>query len=558
MGYIFISYSRRQLYFAESVALTLQRSGLEVWFDLQKLVPGVNWDATLKEGYVNCERLVLIASQAAIQSSYVKAEWESTLHNGREIILVLTEAVELPEALKGYPVYDARNRFDRTMESLSAYLCGESPARHDPVPAIGWFPYPLKMPSDIWLTLIVMLLPTLTAWIAVFSILPFLNQSSFVPDWLPQFLPSDLNPAEFTFLFIGILYGLSLSFSTFPLFPFWRHEAGQKKVDDNRGKLLTYPLMASLIVVIAYYINATGNGRVQPFIYLIFIFPLVTTYWSFQVWSRSPDILRWMPSGEADQEIREQVDTGLKNIQSQPVVPSEQRSRRPAARFILHYHPADQYNARRVTSLLQANGCQAVEQRQADHHIILVSNRTSREWLLEQDQTLPGRIIHILCTNINTPPELHPLLQNQWVDFRNGRAKTLRAFAAYLNQRDEAEVAYGMQVSPTGFDTESSFPPSVKLVAGFIYVITLLFILAGVVSMGEFKWYLALLGLPWVFYSEQVITRKRSLPARLHKILGNRLAWFAYPAPAAPDAIGNQDKKYIYAGSLFKPFWQDD
>src|SRR5512147_1772063 len=111
MGYIFISYSRRQLYFAESVALTLQSSGLEVWFDLQKLAPGVNWESTLKEGYDNCERLVLITSHAAIQSSYVKAEWESALHKGREIILVLTEAVELPEALKGCPVYDARNRF---------------------------------------------------------------------------------------------------------------------------------------------------------------------------------------------------------------------------------------------------------------------------------------------------------------------------------------------------------------------------------------------------------------------------------------------------------------
>jgi hypothetical protein len=134
--------------------------------------------------------------------------------------------------------------------------------------------------------------------------------------------------------------------------------------------------------------------------------------------------------------------------------------------------------------------------------------------------------------------------------------KTLRAFAAYLNQTDDAEVAYGMQVSPTSFDTESSFPPSVQLVAGCIAVISLLFILAGAASMGEFKWYLTFLGVPWVFYAEEIITRKRPLPARLHKFLGNRLAWFAHPAPAAADAIGNQDSKYT--ASLFKTFWKRD
>ena len=153
MDYIFVSYSRRQLYFAESVALYLQRAGLEVWFDLQKLTPGVEWAATLKDGYSNCNRLVLVASRAALQSSYVQVEWETALQNGREVILVLTEAVVLPEALRGCPVYDARVHFDRTMQSLTGYLRGEQAARRDPVPLPAKSPYSLNMPFDIWLTL---------------------------------------------------------------------------------------------------------------------------------------------------------------------------------------------------------------------------------------------------------------------------------------------------------------------------------------------------------------------------------------------------------------------
>ena len=49
MGHIFISYSRRQLYFAESVVLHLQRAGPDVWFNLQKLTPGVDWSAARKD-----------------------------------------------------------------------------------------------------------------------------------------------------------------------------------------------------------------------------------------------------------------------------------------------------------------------------------------------------------------------------------------------------------------------------------------------------------------------------------------------------------------------------
>ena len=100
MGYIFVSYSRKQMYFAEAVSLHLQQAGFEVWFDLQKLGPGVDWAPTLKDGYSNCEKLVLIASKAAIASRYVQVEWETALQNGREVIVILTEAVTLPESLR--------------------------------------------------------------------------------------------------------------------------------------------------------------------------------------------------------------------------------------------------------------------------------------------------------------------------------------------------------------------------------------------------------------------------------------------------------------------------
>jgi TIR domain-containing protein len=169
MGYTFISYSRKQLYFAESIVLKLQQAGFEIWFDLQKLEPGVHWANALAEGYGNCERLVFIASKAALQSPYVQVEWETALRNGREVIVVLTEPVTLPESLKNCAVYDASARFDPTLQDLIRYLRGESTARHDPVPAAGRSVFLNKMPLDIWLTVSVMLMPAITVWIATFG-----------------------------------------------------------------------------------------------------------------------------------------------------------------------------------------------------------------------------------------------------------------------------------------------------------------------------------------------------------------------------------------------------
>jgi hypothetical protein len=44
----FVSYSCRQLYFAESLALHLQKEGIDVWFDLQQLQAGTVWSEGLR------------------------------------------------------------------------------------------------------------------------------------------------------------------------------------------------------------------------------------------------------------------------------------------------------------------------------------------------------------------------------------------------------------------------------------------------------------------------------------------------------------------------------
>ena len=536
MGYLFISYSRQQIYFAESVALHLQQAGFETWFDLQKLAPGQDWGAALEDGYGNCERLILVTSQAALRSPYVAVEWETALRNGREVILVLAEAVVLPESVKTCPVYDARGNFEKTMDSLTATLRGKQPPRYDPVPAPRKSPLPDKMPRDIWFTLSVLLMPTITVWIATLMFGPsfiMIDQLDFIETYLPGVLP-------FVPYLVGFFLGFVLAYGNLPVVRFLRHETSFEELEDTRNMLFGAQILASLA--------SLAFTKATPFGYLILIFPLATAYWFARTLRHSPDLLRWLPSGQVDQEVREGIQGKL--VASTPKQsPGQERSAGRTVLYALHHHPADKHNARFIDSAFQAYGCRPAPEDEASHQLIIVSNRTSKHWLLERNASLPGQIIHILATNIHTPDEIKPVLRTQWVDFRSGRTKVLRGLANYLTGKDRSDISYGMQISPTGFDNNYGFPRMMRLVLGAILVVSILAFIPIAVFFVKADWTFFLIFVPYIilvfYYVDALTMRKAALPALFHKILKQRVAWFASPAAPAADPIGNTDRKYL-------------
>jgi hypothetical protein len=88
---IFVSYSRRDFYFAERLAVELGRRGLAVWFDVHKLAAGTDWSAAIDQGIVQCDSFVLLASRAALESSYVERERDRAARLGRPQVAVLAE-----------------------------------------------------------------------------------------------------------------------------------------------------------------------------------------------------------------------------------------------------------------------------------------------------------------------------------------------------------------------------------------------------------------------------------------------------------------------------------
>ena len=548
MSYTFISYSRKQLYFAESVVLSLQRAGVQVWFDLQKLGPGIEWSAALKDGYENCERLVLIASQSALESPYVKVEWETALDHGREVIVVLSEAVQLPERLQKCAIYDARARFDESIRDLAAYLNGKSPARYDPHPVVAKSLLKQKMPVTIWLTASIFCIPTITVWLLTL-LLPLASISPEsvsieLPELIQNLLPEGILIRALAYL-VGFLVGLGLAQTSFPVKDLLQHALSFEELKRIRSGLLKFWFGALVIFLGVIYF---GPGLSGPLFYSIgawvSVFFLLTIYWSFWMLPKSADILRWLPAGEADQDLRE-------SVQAAAIVNGrEQASRngggaRRTFSYALHYHPADARIAQTIDSILKQAGCDSLEAGKADVQFILVSNRTSKKWLLEQNASLPGRVINILTTNIHTPQEIHTVLQTQWVDYRNGREKIVQALASEIGDVSDSDESYALQVSPTSFNNSYGFPRSVRIFFGALILLLAVFLMILEQLLQLPEWAFFPLSLPIILYMDALIMRRWPLPGFLQRIFGRRLAWFAAPAEKSSDPIGNSDRSFV-------------
>jgi hypothetical protein len=113
---LFMSYSRRELYFAEYLSLHLQKAGIPVWFDMQQLEPGVNWRLDIEKGLQACQSLILVASESALSSPYVELEWRRALDDNKPVYVVLFEGVELPSLL-----VDKGTLIDFRRETVTAF-----------------------------------------------------------------------------------------------------------------------------------------------------------------------------------------------------------------------------------------------------------------------------------------------------------------------------------------------------------------------------------------------------------------------------------------------------
>ena len=179
---LFLSYSRKELYFAEAIALHLQAAGIKTWFDLQQLEPGCDWSAEIKRGLTVCDGLILLVSRGAAESPYVDEECKHALESGKPIYALIFEAISADPIVvvhdegkrsvhlqqyvdKAAAVIDVRADFAGSMRRLTEVVHGRAEAR-EPVPAQNSWGFPTRLPLAVWWVAASMALLTLLTGIA--------------------------------------------------------------------------------------------------------------------------------------------------------------------------------------------------------------------------------------------------------------------------------------------------------------------------------------------------------------------------------------------------------
>ena len=108
MGHIFISYSRRDIVYAEKLINALRREGFNPWVDMEGLGAGTQWLRRLQKQIVTCDAYILIMSRNSYNSTWVPDELVVAKTKGKPIFPLLLDDTEIFLAVQTVQMEDVR------------------------------------------------------------------------------------------------------------------------------------------------------------------------------------------------------------------------------------------------------------------------------------------------------------------------------------------------------------------------------------------------------------------------------------------------------------------
>lgn len=109
--YVFISYARKDRFFAELLATKLaqEKKPIKFWRDKSSILEGDEWSKTIDSGIRNSAVVALVLSHAGCESKFVSYEWAYALGAGKPIIPILLEDCDMHSKIKPIQYSDFRN-----------------------------------------------------------------------------------------------------------------------------------------------------------------------------------------------------------------------------------------------------------------------------------------------------------------------------------------------------------------------------------------------------------------------------------------------------------------
>jgi hypothetical protein len=415
---IFLSYSRAQFYFAESLAHALAARDVVVWFDSQQLTTGEDWAAEIMRGLQASPVLVLVGSEQALASAAVRQEWTTALSQGKKVVVAMFEYVELPTELAASVVVDFRRSFGAALARLESVLRGKvapeagnvSNRRRVLAPAVRVIAWSLAVPAGV----------------ALFVIGLIVTQ-----------LPDAENVAASVALcgYIGFMC----------VFLIQRKRAFIRR-SFRRSQTQVALIISGAILPLAIG-RALSVSELPPTLVLTTVLLLAGSLvlalvgsWQLQ---RNPAIFRWLPTGEARASERTR-NAGVRSIANA----AHQQSHGNSPKFWLRFDTGDRYVAGIVERQFARAGWEkALTQEAADRHLVLVSAETDLAQIVSGYQSgLPPVVI--VTSNGVRESILGGLARHQWIDFRRRRLRDLRQAGMQLRAGDSITPSIELNAVP--------------------------------------------------------------------------------------------------------------
>lgn len=408
---VFVSYTRRDFYFAEQLAVALRRRDLAVWFDVHELAMGTDWSAAIERAIDDCDAVVLVASRAAVASAYVRSECDRARRLGRPVVAVLRERVTLPTEL-AVPRYDLRSSFRRGVAELAGDLGSGGPLGRT---------HRRRLPLPLGALLVAAAPALCLAFVAALTIAFLAAVSGQVAVVGPSVVVA---LAE-----VGVVTALVAGVSAYTLVTFLRRSISWRYL---RGAFVTLPLLAlSAVVAVAAsagyltdpLLAALGGADADPLSPVPIALALLVT----------PACLLAGLASELSAGLGRHLRTGVapRRIRTRHLgtVPRPAIGRGAVHTVRLVATDADAGVAETVRRHLDGTGIEQVDgDSRRDRDIVVVSDASPADWLSRADFCDP---IAVVATSICCPLG-DALGRFQWVDYRARRNVTMLSLARDL------------------------------------------------------------------------------------------------------------------------------
>jgi hypothetical protein len=119
MPQLFISYSRQDEAFVRRLAQALNEANITVWLDVLHINTGENWSDAIQRGLDACDAMILVISEASMQSRQVANEWQYYLEEKKAVYPIRLEAAKIHYQLRPLQYIDfLEQAFDKAVRDL--------------------------------------------------------------------------------------------------------------------------------------------------------------------------------------------------------------------------------------------------------------------------------------------------------------------------------------------------------------------------------------------------------------------------------------------------------